>query len=270
MFLLRDSKEKDIMPFGEGFLFPLKKIDENLKNFCCLTLFFAVCNALVTILLGRGSICFLPKDMLSGVFCSQAVENGLISFGLTLVGFGLFFNRWQIIFKDKKTFLEVLRCRCVRKDIKSVFIVFAYFLLWFLLIGFALLLNQRNPNEYWVKEMLFFGGVSLLIIFDVFLFVNFVIFQHYLNGGKLWVLNKTFLPLYDDLYKIVMWFSLYLFLFLLVMQYVLGMIRTHHGIFNLLHVFGYEVIIFFVFYSFVAIFSAMLAYQEEKLLGKEK
>lgn len=267
----KKSDEKNILPFIEGLIFPMAMINSHLKDFFKLTGCAACITSLITILIGRSNYCGMNQglDTFYCPFNSYAIYFVPISFLLVFLVSGFVYNKWQLIFSKNMSFLASIKEKAYIKDLKASGYLLLYLLFWGVLGIGMFLLDRRVPNPNWIIELMFFMLVSLSILLAVILLFNFVVFQHSLNGGKVFLINKTFLPIFDSMYKLMFWFLIYfvIFIYLLKMAMLVFADKSFPVWFNLL--FG-EISFYFVVYSMITVFSATLFYQEKALFREEK
>lgn len=269
---LDKTDKKSILPFIEGLTFPMTMISNHWKDFLRLVGFAAVITSFITIFMGRSNYCGLLQGLEISFYCpfsSYAAYLIPISFFVVMFFSGFVYNRWQLIFAKNMDFSAAIKEKCRKKDIKSACFLFMYILFLILLGAGLLALDRRIPNPNWQIELMFFVAVSLSILAMVILLFNFVIFQRMLSGGSFLEIKKTFMPLFDNIYKIVCWFFIYFFIFIYLLRNVVLVFadKSFPIWFNI--IFG-EISFYFVIYSVVAVFSGAMFYQEKNLFSEEK
>ena len=270
MMNTKKSGKKNGLSFIEGLTFPIIMINSHLRDFLKLTGFAALFTSFITVIIGRSNYCGMNQGLANTLYCpfsSYAVFFVPISFLLVILVSGFVYNRWQLIFSKNMSFSSAIKEKAIVNDFKASGYLLFYILLWGVFVVGLFLLDKRVPNPDWHKELMFFVFVSLMILLGIVLLFNFVVFQHSLSGGKFFLINKTFLPVFDNVYKIMFWFFIYFFIFVYLLKIVLLVFadKSFPIWFNIL--FG-EISFYFVVYSLVAIFSAALFYQEKALFGK--
>jgi small-conductance mechanosensitive channel len=214
------------------------------------------------LLTGQCYFCSFSPEISEYIFCSKAWWNVLIHYFSILFLLAYFISRWQVIFAENKNFKEVVKTKMLKQDGKSLLVVFIFFLLWAVIGIGAAYLHIRQPNPNWLIELAVFIPVSLCMIFAVILLFNFVIFQHFLQGGCFFALNKTFWPIIDNIYKYMIWFLIYILLFSFLFQQAFSIV-SWGGLFLEGRIFVTEFCVYFLIYTITALFIASLDYQEK-------
>ncbi len=263
---MKKTEEKTISLI-EGLFYPLVVLNKNLKSFLLLSLFVSFIVSLTTVLVGRSFFCGLDiKD----IYCTQNFLTVLISGGVAFLGIAFFYNRWQIIISENKTFREVIKERRFKKDLKTLCVVFIYILTWAVLGFCVFLLARRKPVEDWKMELLFFFCVSLVIMAAIFLLLNFVVFQHFLSGGSFFAIHKTFWAIFDGIYKPIVWFLSYLLVFAYLLHISLAFFETDKVLPVWFSAFANEFLLYFNFCFLTSVIASSLFYQEKVLFSEEE
>lgn len=264
------SQEQNMksISFKEGLFFPYRTISKHWRDFVLLTAMFSLIMSVIILLTGQSFFCSVSSEIGAYIFCSATWWNVLIHYVSVFVFLAFFVNRWQAIFAENKTFEEVIKMRARRKDGKALLVVFIFFLLWGIIGAGGVYLHIRHPNPNWLVELSFFIPISLVIVFAAVLLFNFVIFQHFLQGGSFFALNKTFWPVLDNIYKYMVWFLVNVVLFSYLLQSAFRIISLG-GLFLWGRVFVVEFFVYFLMYTVAALFVASLYYQEKIFFDKK-
>lgn len=265
--LSKEQNRKNIS-FKEGLFFPFMTLNQHWRDFVLLTSTVSLITAVIILLTGQCIFCSFSPEISMYIFCSKAWWNVLIHYLSVFFLLTFFINRWQVIFAENKSFKEVVKLKMFKQDRKALLVVFIFFLLWFVIGIGAAYLHIRQPNPNWLVELGFFVPVSLIMVFSVFLLFNFVIFQHFLQGGSFFALNKTFWPILDNIYKYMIWFLLYVLLFSYLFQQAFRIV-SFGGLFLWGRIFVTEFCIYFLIYTIAALFMASLYYQEKIFFDKK-
>ncbi len=257
---------KIIIPFFEGLASPFKTIKLHFNSFCILTSFFALITTIISDILGRSIFCGLEQD--TSLYCSTSPFNAIASIIFLLIGFSLYLNRWDLITKYNTPIKETLKQFYIRRDIKAFLIIFINIILWTIIVISAYLLNTRQATPNFYLELGYFALFSSLILISIILLFNNVIFIRLLDEKKCNVLNKTLWPIFDNLYKFMLWFIIYFILFIQITRYIFLNVMTISTI-PFIYSFICEFILYFIIYSIPAFWIIILRYQEKYLLSDE-
>lgn len=251
----------------DGLLYPLIAIDKNLKSFFLLDCFVSFVVSLTTVLVGRSFFCSLD---VGGVYCAENLLALFVSGCVSFWGIAFFYNRWQVIISEKKNFFEAIKEKHLKKDLKTLIVVFIYVLAWVALGLGVFLLEKRRPVEDWRMELLFFVCVSLVMIAAIFILLNFVVFQHFLNGGSFFAIRRTFWVVFDNVYKPIVWFFIYFLIFWFLCHVSRGFFETKKVLPMWLSAFVNEFFLYFNFCFLTSIIASSLFYQEKVLFSEEE
>lgn len=269
-----ENKEDIVkIPLLESLAFPLTTIGQHIKEYLFLISVFSFFTAIIFLAAGRSFFCFSSAsiEVQNALFCSQSIWSELISFFAIILGGGFFINRWQMIAFENKQIRDCFHARMVKKDIKAVCLNFFFVCLWVVIVVGLYMLITRIPSDDWHKELLFFIGISFFIVLAAFLILNFVGFYHFLNGGNLFALKKTFWPIMDNIYVPFFWSTVYFLVFVFLFQMILRyFIAQSNFLPVIVNAFVLEFLVAAVVYFFVSIIQSFLVFQERKLFGKEK
>jgi len=269
-FMNNKENKKNVLPFVEGLTFPLNSVAEHSKVFFLLVSCVSFFVSLFVVLSGHSLYCELSPEIGAYIFCSDSLATSLSALIVTFMGMVFVFNRWQIGLSDKNLgFVDLLRLKCFKKDMKAAAVILLYIGLWVIVSMGIYFLNVRKPTPDWHMELAFFVLVSSIIVFAIILLLNFVVFQHFLQGGSFFALNKTFWIIFDNIYKPISWFFIYFIIFAYITKVLLGVV-FNNGLPLWLSVFVSEFFCYFVVYSIIAVFSASLYFQEKKLFIEDK
>lgn len=265
------KKDKGVViPFWGGMIFSLDKITRNFGAFLGLVCGFSFLSAFLSMLIGRGYACGLGlEDQM--FFCGN---NGLSLILNTLFLFvftALFIRRLWGLIVEGGALSDVFKMKFGVKDLKTLGFLGLFLFFWGVFGGCLYALYIRKATPYLNFELAWFVFVSLFILAALFMLANAVVFARFLDGKKWLVLNKTALPVFDNIYKLAGWFLFYLLLFAYL-------IRRAEGVFvfcwRILPVgiasFVGDFALFFVFYFMTACFVLLLKYQEIHIFADEK
>lgn len=266
---MKNEETGIVIPFWGGFIFPLKKIDQNAKAFFMLVSIFACLSAMVSMFLGRGFACGLGgADKM--FYCANNIS-GLIANVLVLLFLtALFIHRWWLLCFANKSFAEVIKKRVGLKDLKVVGFVFLFLALWLFVGGgfYVLYVRKATPNLNF--ELAWFIFVSAFILGAVFLLVNFVVFARFLDGKKWFLLNKTAWPIFDNIYKLMGWVLVYLLFFAYFIRQIGRAFFTLQTVLPVwLASFIGDFSLYFIFYFMIVCFVLLLKYQELHIFADE-
>lgn len=245
------------------------KINDNLLVFLILTGFFSFISSFISFLLGRLFMCgfTLSMDMDTGAFCSISKINMVVSGVVNLLMVSLYLTRISALagkHEKKSWFLGNFGWK---KELKSLFLVCCYLLFWIVIGCLSVVLIYRHPQPDWLTEFGFFSACSLGIVCAVILLVNFCGFLHFLHGGRLSFMKKTFWPTFDEVFKIIFWFFIYMVIFVFLFNDVFRYFVTK---LSLSSVAVSEFCLYFLLFLSVAVIYFSYEYQEKELFVDEK
>lgn len=264
--MIEDKDTKIVIPFFEGLIYPVNAIKSNLKNFCFLTSVFALITTIIINLLGRSVFCGLEQE--NSYYCSISPFNTLTSFFILLIGFALYTNRWDLITKNNINTKDTLKQLYYPKDLKAFIIIITNLIFWATIVLSIYLLNTKKPTPDFYFELGYFILFSLLILISIVFLLNNVIFTQFLDGKKWFVLNKTFWPIFDNIYKLFLWFLIYFIFFAQIFRAIFLNIMNLKTT-NYVYTFSCEFIFFFFLYTTFAFWITSLRYQEKYLFSNE-
>ena len=266
-----DDENKVVIPFFEGLSFPVTELSMHLKEFVCLAGFLSFLTTIIILCLGRSIFCgFDTHGEIKGLFCSQSLISLLASTVVSLFSVAYFINRWHAIVFDKKSFSEAIKLKCLKKDFKALGVILLYIVLWLALFAACLFLEKRRAVADWQAELLVFIGFSLVIVLALFLLLNFVVFYNYLQGGRFFAINKTFWPVFDNIYKPIISFFIYFLIFVYFFKVVFVSFMTENTLPLWLNIFASDFFCYFLIYMVAAIVEVSLAYQAKFLFKAEE
>lgn len=268
MFFIKDDEQKSRFSFVKELTYPLMTTSDYMKNFLTITCFFAIVVALINILLGRASMCGLEYSGADvKVFCSSNIYNSIISILINLVGISLYINRVGLIKNKQEKIFWFLQKMNWKQELKAFFVVCLYLLFWVGLCVLGVLLKTRHPTTDWKVELCFFVAISLGMIVLMFLIVMFVGFLHYLHGGHFFEIKKIFWPIFDEIFKPITCFFIYLIIFSFLFVSVYRYFVKDLGFVSVVLC---EFCMFFILYFMMAMIYFSLEYQEKILFSEEK
>lgn len=267
----KNDENKIVIPFFEGLSFPASEISMHLKEFFGLAGGLSFLTTIIILCLGRSIFCgFDINGPISGLFCTHSITSVFVSSVVSLFSIAFFINRWHAIVFDKKSLLEAVKIKCLKKDFKAFGLVLLYLLLWLILCVAFMVLENRKANADWHVELGVFIGFSLLIVLAMFLLLNFVVFYNYLQGGRFFAVNKTFWPVFDNIYKPILWFFIYFLIFIYLFRIVFVSFMVGNSLPLWLNVFASDFCSYFLIYTVTAIIQLSLAYQAKFLFKAEE
>ena len=259
-----DSDKGVVIPFVDGFVYPIKKISANFRGFCMLTAVMALGNALIALLCGRGFFCGRAMEM-SGFYCSIGLANLLVSVIALLFGIAMYANRWFQISESG----EKIDFKVKRSDIVMLGFVVTYFALWGGIGIGAYVLNVRKASANFYEEVIFFLLVSLCMLAAGWLLLNYVLLILKLQGKKWLLLGQTFWPLFDNIHKIFVWFLFFFLILAYLLRNVLSFFGTDKFLFSALSNLAGEFCFYFIIYLTVAVFVSSMAYQAQYIFNNK-
>lgn len=269
MFKDRSDGEKDKFSFVRGLTYPLMTINENLFNFLVLIAFFSLVSSSVGFLIGRSFMCgFLISTGIDvGVFCSE--NNFIIAFSIMInvLLISLYLSRIPLIgekYEKKLWFLQKLGWK---KEIKSLGMVGLYLLFWGIVCFFGAVLKLRQPTPDWGIELAFFIVCSLGIILALIALLLFSGVLNCLHGGSLSDIKKVFWIAFDEIFKLIFWFLIYLLIFVFLFA---DAFKYFVGNLSLFSVVASEFCFYLLLYLMIAVIYFSYEYQEKRLFVKEK
>lgn len=267
---MKEEKAGVVIPFFGGLVFPFEKIGQNYKGFLGLTGGFALFSAIFSMFIGRGFACGLGvEDKMP--FCTNNVLSLIVSVIMLLILTALFIRRWWLLSFKKQSFSEVVKTKVDVKDFKVlVFLVCFLSLLGIIGVGvYALYIRKATPHLNF--ELAWFVFVSLFIMVAFFVLINVVLLARFLDGKNWLLLNKTALPIFDNIYKLIVWFLVYLLILAYLFQQAGSMFFACKSVFPMwLCSFIGDFSLYFVFYFMVACFVSLLKYQDMHIFADEE
>lgn len=263
---MQKKNEKGVVfPFWEGITFPFETMYKRAKDFCCLIGVFSLIAAFLVMIFGRSFACVLGLDGW-GIYCLASPFGVLLLFFLLLFMMACFVNRWWLIAFKEMNFAEVMKIKPNKRDIKTLGFMLIY-LATFLVIGGGLyLLYARVATPNLSLELALFVGVSLVILVALAILLNAVVFARFLDEKKWLYVSETLLPAFDNIYKIVVWFLFYLFLFVYLVRQTVSLFFMFQKIVSLLvSCFLSEFFLQFIFYLMAACVVSVLKLQEKSI-----
>ncbi|MCM1322561.1 MAG: hypothetical protein NC218_00050 [Acetobacter sp.] len=265
----KSSNVKVDFSFWEGITFPFECIYRHFKDFCYLIGSFSLFSAILMMFAGRGFAC--ASGLEGSIYCINNVWFSLILFVFLFILMACFVNRWWKIAFYNMSFKEAMKIKFGIADIKTMGFIFLY-LMVFCAIGIGFYwLYARVVTPNWVTELLLFMLVSLFIIGGFFIIANAVVFARFLDGQEWLVFGKTFLPVFDNIYKLIAWFLFYLLLLIYLIQQAQRVFFICQKTMPLLLAgFAGDVALQFVFYLMLACGVSLLKFQERYIFGNDK
>ena len=265
MFLQDKDDDKTIkLSFRENLAYPLQAIAGRFKDFMLLICLFSLIVSVISFCLGRSFFCVTAGDSETGFFCSQNVIAVLFSVLVSFLGLIGYVSRIRTMFVENKKFEEVIKIFDWKQEARSAFVVFAYLFFWLLVCGGWAWLMMRKPVTDWRIELSCFVVVSMFILIGIYMLLNFVVFERFLNKKTLGGFRKIFWIMFDNIYKPIACFFIYLlifaYLYLVVSSYLMTSV-------NFIKALAAEFSITFVLYFMVAVIFLSLYYQERVLFS---
>lgn len=157
------------------------------------------------------------------------------------------------------------------KDFKIFGFLMLFLSLWGIVaVGvYTLYVRKATPNLNF--EIAWFVFVSLFIMAAFFMLSNAVLFARFLDGKGWLQLNKTAFPIFDNIYKQIIWFLFYLLLFAYFFQLVGRLFFVSEQVLPVwLCSFIGDFLLYFVFYLMIICFVSLLKYQEIYIFADEE
>lgn len=265
MSIKTEQEGKEIVfSFREMVAYPLMSLVGHFKDFIILTAFMSFIMTVVAVCTGRLLFCGL-EERIEGVFCSSNMESFVVSFLFLICCIGFYLNRWSLISGSNCRFLQSIRQKMWRKDVKMSTIVFLYVLLWGIIFGCWYLLVVRRPSSDWIFELSYFLLFSFFILVAAFLLLNFVVFKNFISGGRFFEIRCSFWPVFDNIYKLIGCFLIYFFIFAYLYQICF---RAFISELNLVSALACEYSMCFLVCVMSVILYNSLSYQEKILFRK--
>lgn len=263
------KKSNVVFPFFEGITFPFETIYKKIKGFCYLTGLFSLMAAVLVMLFGRSFVCTLGLSG-SGIYCLTNVWGFLLLFLLLLFMMACFINRWWQVAYNNMTFAEAIRIKISLREVKILFFLLMY-LLMFLIIGgglYALYTRVATPNLK--LELAIFAGVSLFIFAALIVLLNAVMFACFLDGKEWHMVLRVQLSLFDNIYKLAVWFLFYLLLFAYLIRQSVSLFFTFQKVLPLwFSGFLGDFVLYSIFY-FMAVCAVSLLKLQENCIFENK
>ena len=204
-----------------------------------------------------------PLQAIAGRFKDFMLLICLFSLIVSVISFSLV-SRIRTMFVENKKFEEVIKIFDWKQEARSAFVVFAYLFFWLLVCGGWAWLMMRKPVTDWRIELSCFVVVSMFILIGIYMLLNFVVFERFLNKKTLGGFRKIFRIMFDNIYKPIACFFIYLlifaYLYLVVSSYLMTSV-------NFIKALAAEFSITFVLYFMVAVIFLSLYYQERVLFS---
>lgn len=259
----KSRNSQDDITFAENLSYPIMSIVSNIKAFFVLSGLVSLCISLVTFFGGRGFFCNFFQ---TGSFCYYSPVMMILSCLVNFYGMAFFVNRWQRIISHKKSVTDAIKEKCFAKDMKALGVLLLYLGLWGVIAWCAVMLRQRVATKDVVWELGYFILFSGIIIFCLFLLLNFVGFYHYLQGGKFFTLHETIGRSWDNLYTLVTVFFVYMLIFVFLAFRGEGLVSAYLEYSVVIEYLG-DFYFYFIICAILAVFVGSFEYQEKKLFG---
>lgn len=267
---MQKTDKSVVIPFFGGLMFPFEKIAQRFKDFFLLVGGFSFLSALLSMFLGRGFACGFGLEY-KVFFCGNTIWNLSLNTLFLFVLIILFIHRWWLIGFDGKSLVGALKTKVGIKDLKIAGFLFSFLLLVGVLgvCVYALYTRKATPNLEF--EIAWFIFVSLFIIAILFVLINAVVFVRFLDDKKWLVFDKTALPIFDNIYKLMGWFLFYMLFFSYLAHHVSGVFIFCQKILPL-DIAGLvaDFVLFVVFYLMIGCIISLLKYQEIYIFANEK
>lgn len=267
---MKEEKTGVVIPFWGGIVFPFEKIGQNYKGFLGLISGFAFFSAVFSMFIGRGFACGLGLEG-KMLFCTNNILSLVVSVMVLLILIALLVHRWWLLGFKKQSFSEVVKTKIGVKDFKILGFLVCFLSLWGIIGAgvYALYVRKATPNLNF--ELAWFVFVSLFIIAAFFMLINAVLFARFLDGKNWLLLNKTALPIFDNIYKLIAWFLVYLLIFAYLFQQVGSVFFVCQSFLPVwLCSFIGDFSLYFVFYFMIICFVSLLKYQERYIFADEE
>lgn len=134
--------------------------------------------------------------------------------------------------------------------------------------GSAYLLNQRKATPDFNLELSLFILFSSLITLSLIVYLNNVLLLRLLDGKKWFEPEKTVWPIFDNIYKYILWIMLYFAFFAIITKNLFMFIITPCPVENIKFIIG-EFLINFTIYTTASFWISSLQYQEKHLFKED-
>lgn len=262
--IVTNEEGEIIMPFWKGFLYPLRKIAQSGSKFFILTGGFSFVCALLSSALGRSFLCGVGID-LPGIYCSSSLLSVFLSAFIFIACSGCYISSWYNISENNQN----VKVHFGVKELKIASCVLGYCLCWIVLSGLAYVLTARIPVPDWKVELAFFCGISLIMMFVLYVLLNAVVVVRFLQAKKEWYLRKVFVVVWDNLYKPFAWFFIYVLFFSLFLRDCLVFFVRYEHFPVWLNAFCGDFAFYFLLYWGIAVFISVLVYQAKYIYADE-
>ena len=260
--MLKKNETYIVFPFFEGITFPFETIYRNFKGFCYLTGVFSLSAALLVMLFGRSFACTLGISG-NGIYCLTNVWGFLLLFLLLLFMMACFINRWWLIAYNDMTFAEAVKTKISLRDVQISYFLLIYLLMFLIIGGGLYVLYTRVATPDLELELAIFVGVSFFILVALTVLLNAVMFACFLDGKEWRVVLKSQLSLFDNIYKLMVWFLFYLLLFAYLIRQSVSLFFSFQKVLPLWGsgLLG-DFVLYFVFYFMAVCVVSLLKLQE--------
>ncbi len=267
MFFNSTNKDNKNFSFYKGLNFSFNEIGSNFKNFTKLAGVFAVLNSFIILLASIITLIVNNRDDGGNLVVDITIASVSLFFILVLIG--IYCQRWYLLSIGQVSFNEVIKYRDKNKDIKSILFIFGFVVLYSI-IGFCFYeLKSRvfTATSNLNREVVFFVFHSFIILFSLFLLMNFVVYYKFLNGEKWFVFEKTFLLIFDNIYKLSAWFIVYLLILALSLSLLHNLMNYVSFLPSVISGGMFIIGLNFVLYFNMTLYISLLKYQNNCLLS---
>lgn len=266
----KEDKKAIVFPFFEGITFPFETIYKKIKDFCCLTSVFSLAAAILVTLFGRNFACTIGI-LGSEAPCLANVWGVLALFLLLLFGMACFINRWWAVAYNDVTFAQAIRMKISWRDVKISSFLLMYLVMFFIVGGGLYALYSRVATPNLNLELAIFAVVSLFIFAALVVLVNAVMFARFLDGKDWRFALNVQMPLFDNIYKLTVWFLFYLVLFVYLIRQSVSLFFACQKVLPLwCSSFLGDFAFYFVLYFMAVCAVSILKLQESYLFNEEK
>lgn len=250
-----------VIPFADGFLYPLRRIMLYFKSFALLTCVLALINVALSFLCGRTLICGIGE----GTYCSTSGWLFIVSIIGLFGGISFYISKWFAVSEKQ----ELLCFKFKKADLRPLVFVLFYLFCWGYVFWRIYALEIRQVTPDWRFELFLFVMETTGILVVLTLIANSVLLVSFLEGKKWWLLNKTFWPVFDNLHKLFVWFLFYFLVLAYIFRNTVVFFLKDETLPVWLNGLLGEFCFYFVIYTGVAVFISSLAYQAKYVLKED-
>ena len=253
--------KKDIkFGFFKGIQKGADQIFNNFKAFACLVFLFGGALSIVNFIFGQPIGCSYEEHYVA-TYCSTSGINIVLKMIVNVLLFSIFISRWQMVAFQHKDIKDVLTKKYWKQDFKALLLLLFYFVSFILISLISYYLTQRVAiNNVSFEAMLFVVLTSIILIFISLMLVSFL-WVRFFDGYKIERIGEALWCIFDNLYRIFVWFMFYMLFLLVVVKFIMSLPVVALG--GVLHSFVAEFLANGVLLLFVATLQGILNYEAD-------